>query len=127
MRIKSTLLATFVALSTATVPALVQALDLTFLDQAPIRFFDNTDLKMMSDAADQALDKAEVGEAVNWSNEQTGNSGNLTPTRSFSRDGKDCRRLEIVSLARKATRGSATSRVDFCNIDGTWRILTIAP
>ncbi len=126
MRIKRTLTATLFALSAFAAPALVQALDLTFLDQAPIRFFNDADLKMMSDAADQALDNSADGEAVSWSNEQTGSSGTLTPVRSFTRDGRDCRRLSVVSLASKATRGSATSNVDFCKVDGTWKILTIA-
>lgn len=126
MRIKSTFAAALFALSTIAAPALVHGLDLTFLDQAPIRFFNDADLKLLSESADKALDDAKDGEAVAWSNEQTGNSGTLTPTRSFTRDGRDCRRLEVVSMARKATRGSATSRVDFCKVEGAWKILTIA-
>lgn len=125
MRIKSNVTAALFALSAFAVPTLVNGLDLTFLDQAPIRFFDDADLKLLSDSADKALGSTDDGEAVAWSNEKTGNSGTLTPIRSFTRDGKECRRLEVVSLARKATRGSATSRVDFCKVDGKWKILSI--
>ena len=125
MRIKSTVTAALFALSAIAAPTLVHGLDLTFLDQAPIRFFDDADLKLLSESADTALDNAKDGEAVAWSNEQSGNSGTLTPIRSFTRDGRDCRRLDVVSLARRATRGSATSRVDLCKVDGTWKILTI--
>jgi surface antigen len=125
MRIKSTVTAIVFALGAAGAPALVQGLDLTFLDQAPIRFFNDADLSLLSDAADQALDKAEEGEEVAWSNDQTGSSGTVTPVRDFTRDGKNCRRLQVVSMARKATRGSASSQVDFCKVDGTWKILTI--
>jgi surface antigen len=123
MPIKSTVTAAVFALSAAAAPALVLGLDLTFMDQAPIRFFNDADLKLMGDAADQALDEAKDGEGVSWRNEQTGNSGTLTPVRSFTRGGKDCRRLDVVSLARQATRGSASTRVDFCKIDGAWKIL----
>ena len=125
MRIKSTATAALFTLATIAAPTLVHGLDLTFLGQAPIRFFNDEDLKLLSDSADKALESAKDGEAVAWRNEETGNSGTLTPTRSFTRDGRDCRRLEVVSLSREATRGSATSGVDFCKIDGTWKILTV--
>ena len=127
MRFKKIVTAALFTFAAAGAPGAVQALDLTFLDQAPIRFFNAEDLKLMSGAADKALDEAKEGEDVQWSNDQTGNSGTVTPVRSFTRQGKDCRQLKVVSLARQATRGSATSNVDFCNIDGTWKILTIAP
>lgn len=127
MRFKNIATAALLAFAAAGAPVAVQALDLTFLDQAPIRFFNDEDLKLLSDAADKALDEAKDGEDVSWSNDQTGSSGTITPVRSFTRQGKDCRRLSVVSLARQATRGSATSNVDFCEVDGTWRILTIAP
>lgn len=127
MRIRNTVNAVLFALAAATAPVAVQALDLTFMDQAPIRFFDDEDMKRMSDAADKALAEAKDGEEVQWSNDQTGSSGTITPVRSFTRQDKDCRRLKVVNLARQATRGSSTSNLDFCSVDGTWKILTIAP
>ena len=127
MRLQKMATAALLTLAIAGAPFTVQALDLTFLDQAPIRFFNDADLKLMSDAADKALDQAKDGEDVSWSNDQTGSSGTITPVRSFARQGKDCRRLRVVNLASKATRGGANSNVDFCNVDGTWKILTIAP
>lgn len=114
-------LVAFVASPTA------HALNLTFLDQAPIRFFNETDIERMSNAADKALDETTDGEAVQWKNDKTGNSGTITPVRSYSRQGQDCRRLRIESQARLATRGSATSNVDLCKVEGAWKILTAAP
>jgi surface antigen len=125
MRIRNRVTAAFFAVSAASAPALVQGLNLTFLDQAPMRFFNEEDLKLLSDASDQALDEATDGESVDWSNESTGNSGSLTPVNSFTRQGKDCRRLEVISQATKATRGSARTLVDFCKVGGAWKILTI--
>jgi len=128
MRTKSTVVtAALCVLSAIATPKMVYGLDLSFLDQAPIRFFNETDLKLMSASADKALDEGKDGKPVPWSNDQTGNSGVMTPTRSFTRDGTECRQLEIVSLAREATRGNATSRVDFCKVGGTWKILAVAP
>lgn len=127
MRFKNIVTTALLTFATAGAPFAVQALDLTFLDQAPIRFFNDEDMKLMSNASDKALDEANDGEEVRWSNDQTGNSGAITPVRSFARQGQDCRRLRVVNLASKATRGSATSNVDFCKVDGTWKILTIAP
>jgi surface antigen len=125
MHIKNTVMAAIYAFATISAPTLVHGLDLAFLDQAPIRFFNDADLKLLSDSADKALDSAKDGETVAWNNEKTGNSGTLTPTRSFTRDGRDCRQLEVVNLAKEATRGSATSRMDFCKIDGVWKILSV--
>ena len=125
MRINNIVTAAIFAFAAISAPALVCGLDLAFLDQAPIRFFNDADLKLLSDAADRALGSAKDGETVAWSNERTGNSGTLTPTRSFSWDGHDCRQLEIVNLAEQATRGAATSRMDFCKIDGVWKILSV--
>jgi len=127
MRLRNTVTAVLVAVVAATASVAVQALDLSFMDQAPIRFFNDADMKLMSDAADKALAEAKDGEEVQWSNDQTGSSGTITPVRSFTRQAKDCRRLKVVNLARQATRGSATSNLDFCNVDGTWKILTMAP
>lgn len=127
MRYNNIVTAALLTFAATGAPFAVQALDLTFLDQAPIRFFNAEDMKLMSGAADKALDKAKDGEDIRWSNDQTGNSGTITPVRSFTRQGNDCRRLRVVNLASKATRGSSTSNVDFCMVDGTWKILTIAP
>ena len=125
MRIKSTATATVFALATATAPTLVQGLDLSFLGQAPLRYFNDADLKLMSDAADQALETTKDGEPVDWSNEQTGSSGTITPVRSFSWRGDDCRRLNVVNRSAEAAGGRSEAEYDFCNVEGTWKILDI--
>ena len=125
MRIKNTVTATLLALSAALAPPLARGMDLSFLGQAPLRFFSDQDLRLMGDAMDQALNDAEDGESISWSNEQTGNSGTIKPLRGFSHQGLDCRRVEIINRAKKATRGDATSRVDYCKADETWRVLSV--
>ncbi|MCG6862526.1 MAG: hypothetical protein LJE70_14795 [Chromatiaceae bacterium] len=125
MRLKNLVKAAVLVFSAAAAPLPVKGLDLSFLGQAPLRFFNDVDLKLMSDASDQALDKAKDGEAVDWSNDTTGNSGTITPIRDFTRQGNECRRLEVVNRAAKATRGGASTQVDFCNVDGSWKILSV--
>jgi len=125
MCFKRTVTAALFSISALASPTLVHGLDISFLDQAPLRFFSDADLKLLSESVDKALDNAKDGEAVAWTNEQTGSSGTVTATRSFTREGHNCRRLEIANKAAKATRGSATSNLDFCKVDGTWKILTV--
>lgn len=125
MSIKNKVTTALFALSVAMAPSLVQGLDLSFLGQAPLRFFNEEDLRLMGEATDQALDGADDGEEIAWSNEQTGSSGTITPIRSFTRQDNDCRRVEIVNRAKQATRGAASTRVDFCNAEGTWKVLSI--
>ena len=127
MRIKSTATATVFALATAAAPALVQGLDLSFLGPAPLRYFNDADLKLMSDAADQALETAKDEEPVDWRNEQTGNSGTITPVRSFNWQENDCRRLEVVNLSAGAAGGRSDAEYDFCKVEGAWKILDIRP
>lgn len=127
MRIGRRFLAACIVFAAIGAPALVHGFDLRFLDQAPLRFFNDADLALMGEAAQRALQQGADGEGIDWSNEETGNSGRLTPVHSFEREGLACRRLEVTSTARQATGGSATSRVDFCKVDDTWRILTVAP
>jgi len=126
MHIKSIVRASIFACSIATAPTLVLGFDFSFLNQAPIRYFNDADLKLLSGAVDRALDKAKQGEKIDWSNAQTGTSGSITPIRSFVRDGDECRRLEVVNRSKKATRGSASSEVDFCKVEGSWKILGVA-
>lgn len=115
------------ALGLATTPALVLALDLTFLDQAPIRFMNDADIDLMEATVTEVLDQAADGETRNWSNDDTGHSGSVKAVKSFTEDDLDCRRVEITNLAAKATRGSASSMMDLCKIESDWRILRQRP
>lgn len=108
---------------TFALPTLVQGLDLGFLDQAPIRFFNAADMDMMEAAADEVLDSAADGEGRDWRNDQSGNSGSVKAIRSFTKDGNDCRRVEVVNNAAKATKGSNRSQLDLCKIESTWKIV----
>jgi surface antigen len=108
-------------------PAIALALDLTFLDQAPIRFMSDAEIDMMEATVIETLDKAADGEAREWHSDDSGNSGSVTAVKSFSEGDLACRRIEIVNRVAKATRGSASSMMDMCQIDGSWKVLRQRP
>jgi surface antigen len=109
------------------VPAIALAFDLTFLDQAPIRFMSDAEIDMMEATVVETLDKAADGETLTWRNDDTGNSGSVTAVKSFSERDLSCRRIEIVNRDAKAAFGGATSMFDMCQIDGSWKILRQRP
>jgi len=111
-------LATFFVL-----PARLPALDFSFLDQAPIRFLTDRDMQLLDAAVADVLDHAEDGERRSWSGEDSNNSGTVTALSTFDKDGRQCRRIEIVTLASQATKGRGSSKLDLCRIDETWKIL----
>ncbi len=109
------------------IPAIAFALDLTFLDQAPIRYMSDAEIDMMEATVAETLDKAADGETLTWRNDDTGNSGSVTAVKSFSERDLTCRRIEIVNRDAKAAFGGASSMFDMCQIDGGWKILRQRP
>ena len=109
------------------IPAIAFALDLTFLDQAPIRFMSDAEIDMMEAKVIEVLDQAADGETRDWRSDDSGNSGSVTAVKSFSEGDLACRRIEIVNRAAQATRGSASSMMDMCQIDGSWKFLRQRP
>jgi surface antigen len=79
--------------------------------------------KMHADrAGQQALETSRVGQAVPWSNPDTGNSGVVTPTRTFqTASGENCREYtEKVMIGGKEETAYGTA----CRQpDGSWKIL----
>ncbi len=98
------------------------AINLGFLDQAPIRFFTQSDTELMTRTVDDVLDSAADGETRDWRNEETGNSGDVAAIRSFNHQDMSCRQVRISNQAR-GTTGNAT--YDICKVDGTWKVLRV--
>lgn len=101
------------------------AIDLGFLDQAPLRFLTDSDTRLLDETITDVLVNANDGESRSWKGENSANSGTVTAVRSFQKDARPCRRLEVVTLAPKAAYGRGTSLVDICEIDGEWKILRL--
>jgi len=103
-------------------PTTALAINLGFLDQAPIRFFTQSDTELMTRTVDDVLDSVADGETRDWRNEETGNSGEVAAIRSFNHQDMSCRQVRISNQAR-GTTGNAT--YDICKVDRTWKVLRI--
>lgn len=96
------------------------AQNVRWLDYSPIRYFNDQDWEMARSAAKQALEAAEQGTPVSWSNPATGNSGSSTALESLDREGRPCGRLKIENMARGLS-GQGTYL--FCRQpDGEWKV-----
>ena len=96
------------------------AVNLFWLDTAPVRHFSDKDWELATGAADEALAGREDGETVTWKNAESRNSGDVRVTRTLQRDGKTCRSLAIEN---RAGGKSGSSEFLFCEQPGgEWKI-----
>jgi surface antigen len=106
----------------AAVPA-AQAFNLQFLQDSPDAYFTDPDWERERQAARSAVEAKADGESVAWENKATGNSGAITPLRSFA--GKSGERCREARIARRAKKASGEAIYQFCQQpDGSWRIVT---
>ena len=83
------------------------------LDRADMAYYDRT--------SQQALETAQTNKPVTWRNPDSGNSGTITPTRTYqSSDGTYCREYtQTIVVQGKAEKGYGKA----CRQpDGTWKI-----
>ncbi len=84
---------------------------------------DNRDKQMASQAATQAFEKNQTGQASVWNNPETGNSGTVTPTKTYQlATGQYCREYtQTITIGGEPqkTYGTACRQAD-----GTWKIQT---
>lgn len=100
----------------------VAAGNLNFLQDGPAGKFTDRDWQMMQETTRTALDGAPDGEAVSWSNSESGASGTIRPLETYDMDGMRCRRAELFNSARGL---SGSSQFDYCQqADGAWKIAT---
>ena len=82
---------------------------------------DDRDKRMASEAAQRAFENSRTGESAEWSNPDSGNSGTVTPTRTYQiANGQYCRQYTqeiMISGERHETHGTACRRAD-----GSWEI-----
>lgn len=82
---------------------------------------DERDKEMAAKAAHEALEKNRTGESSEWKNPDSGNSGTVTPTRTYQRaDGQYCREFrQDVKIGDEDHQAYGTA----CRQpDGTWKI-----
>ena len=79
------------------------------------RLLDEEDRRRLEQARQQALTSNEM---VAWSNPDSGNSGRITPKRSYTTDGVDCKDAENYIMAGGKEETTSFSSCE--QPDGTW-------
>lgn len=83
---------------------------------------DNRDKQMAAQAAQKAFESSQAGQPTVWNNPDSGNSGSITPTRTYQlANGQYCRQYEqtinISGQQPQQAYGTACRQPD-----GTWQI-----
>ena len=106
--------------SVVILPASVCAFNTSFLRDAPLTRFTDTDWGMFRDTMDKALNENADGVAAQWNNASSGSSGEITPLNTREVNGMTCRETRLVSRAQGL---SATGNYLLCKAaDGEWTI-----
>ena len=82
---------------------------------------DQNDREYADRVAQRSLESSRVGQASTWSNPDTGNSGTMTPTRTYDGDyGQPCREFQqTVTVGGETEEAYGTA----CRqADGSWQI-----
>ena len=90
-----------------------------FLQDGPIRYFNDDDMALFKQTLDDALDNQADNEELSWLNEKTKNQGSVTPLSTEEQDGMVCRRARIVNTAKGLTR-QADLRLCRKEDEGRW-------
>ena len=82
---------------------------------------DDRDKRMASEAARQAFENNHTGQSSTWQNPESGNSGSVTPTRTYQiANGQYCREYTqdiVIGGEKNQTHGTACRQTD-----GSWKI-----
>ena len=82
---------------------------------------DDRDKRMAAEAAQQAFETSRTGQSTDWTNPDSGNSGSITPTRTYQApSGQYCREYEqdiVVGGEPQKSYGTACRQPD-----GSWQI-----
>jgi len=82
---------------------------------------DDRDKRMAAEAAARAFEHGHTGQSTTWTNPDSGNSGSITPTKTYQiAGGQYCRRYtQEISIGGESheTFGTACRRAD-----GTWEV-----
>jgi surface antigen len=111
-------IAGFCLASVAILSAPVWAFNTSFLREAPLAYFTDTDWKMFKDTLYKALNQNADGAATPWNNASSGASGEITPLNTREVNGMTCRDTRIINRAQGL---SAQGEYPLCKAtDGEW-------
>lgn len=82
---------------------------------------DKADMQYYNQTSQRALETAPSGQALPWTNPQTGNSGTITPTNYYQSNGSFCREYQqTITVGGRTERGYGTA----CRQpDGSWQVV----
>lgn len=86
------------------------------------RKLDERDRQYLQTTTQNSLTKAPAGQTSRWANPDSGNSGTITPQKTFKNtEGQDCREFQqSVTVSGQTETGYGTA----CRqADGTWRVV----
>jgi surface antigen len=90
------------------------------LKGGPAELFDDADLRLFLDTANQALEAKAGGAPLAWQNPKSGHRGDMTVLREFESKGRECKQVRVRNEAN--TRKS-DMRHNLCKVDGRWRLV----
>ena len=81
---------------------------------------DRADMAYYNQTSQRALETGRVGTTTTWQNPDSGNSGTITPTRTFQNGNQYCREYtQTINVGGKAQSGYGTA----CRQpDGSWQV-----
>lgn len=84
---------------------------------------DDQDKREAAQTTQKSLETAPTGQAATWKNPDTGHSGTVTPTRTYTNaQGQDCREFQqTITVGGKTEQGYGTACRD---AGGNWRIVS---
>jgi surface antigen len=90
------------------------------LKNSPGERFDDEDLQLFIKTARRTVTEAADKQTVSWENPDTKHRGDFTVLKTFKKDGRTCKQVQVRT---EADGRKATSVVDACQIDGKWRLI----
>ena len=102
-------------------PSLSTAQNFGFLKDAAVSNFDDKDVAMLMQNADDTLNDEQAQAMHEWKNSASGNSGKAEVLKVFKNSaGKQCKRLQLSHLSRNGVTGR--SAYNFCKETDKWMI-----
>jgi len=115
-------LASIVVVGVLFVP-LSSAQNVGFLKDSAVSYFEDKDVAMMMQAADDVLNDEQAPAMREWKNAETGNSGKTEVLKAFKDSaGIACKRLQFSNLAHNGVAGR--SAYTFCKQTDKWMIVS---
>jgi len=90
-----------------------------FLNRSMIEVMTKEDIKMAQSAVAEALGSAPDGSVVAWNNPASGASGTVTPLKSTTQGGRQCR---IVETFTDASGRRERAQWELCKQGANWRL-----